>query len=117
MENTKVNILGTEYKIEFGTYNEYPALSELDGYTDTSIHLIVVDDMSGSDGCVDAKKDLESYQKCVLRHEIIHAFLYESGLAENSRGSESWATNEEMVDWFAIQFPKILKVFHELDIL
>lgn len=25
--------------------------------------------------------------------------------------------NEEMVDWFAIQFPKIYKVFAELDIM
>ena len=43
----------------------------------------------------------------VKRHEIIHAFLFESGLAENS----AWAQNEEMVDFFAIQFPKLLKAF------
>lgn len=42
----KINVLGTEYTISFGTYKDFPALEEMDGYTDTSIHLIVVDDMS-----------------------------------------------------------------------
>ncbi|HJA90843.1 MAG TPA: hypothetical protein H9948_08655 [Candidatus Jeotgalibaca merdavium] len=42
-----------------------------------------------------------------IRHELIHVFLFESGLGENSQ----WAQNEEMVDWFARQFPKLLKAF------
>ena len=112
--NNKVNVLGTEYTIAFGTYKEFPALEHMDGYTDTSIHLIVVDDMSLADGDVDAKKDLESYKKSTLRHEITHAFLYESGLAGNSTHCDCWAQNEEMVDWIAIQFPKMLKAFEEV---
>ena len=43
------------------------------------------------------------------RHEIIHAFLCESGLAENS----TWAQEEEMVDWFAKQAPKLIKAWKE----
>ena len=42
-----------------------------------------------------------------------HAFLYESGLAENS----AWAQEEEMVDWFAKQFPKLAVAFREVDAL
>ena len=53
----------------------------------------------------------------MLRHEIIHAFLNESGLSDSSNSVEAWAKNEEMVDWFAIQSPKIFKVFQDLDIL
>lgn len=117
MENRKVNILGTEYKISFGTCKEFPELSEMDGYTDTSIRLIVVDDMSMAEGEVGGKKDLESYKKSVLRHEVTHAFLHESGLANCSNRPDNWAVNEEMVDWFAIQSPKIFKAFQELDIL
>lgn len=117
MENRKVNILGTEYEISFGTYKEFPELSEMDGYTDTSIRLIVVDDMSMAEGEVGGKKDLESYKKSVLRHEVTHAFLHESGLANNSNHSDNWSVNEEMVDWFAIQSLKIFKVFQKLDIL
>ena len=117
MGKQKVNILGTEYSIKCGTYKDFPALSEMDGYTDTSTKQIIVDDMSMAEGEVESKKDLKTYQKSVIRHEVTHAFLYESGLAENSSENKSWATNEEMVDWFAIQSPKIFKVFQELDIL
>lgn len=56
------------------------------------------------------KKNLPAYKKSVIRHEIIHAFLYESGL-----DSCSWAANEEMVDFFAMQFPKLLQIFKEAD--
>lgn len=62
---------------------------------------------------IDSVKDLVAYQNKVLRHEIIHAFLYESGLWQDSYGSKCWAQNEEMVDWFAIQEPKIHKAFKE----
>ena len=58
--------------------------------------------------------DLNSYTKKVLRHEIIHAFLYESGLWNNSGDVEAWAQSEEMTDWFSIQFPKILRAFQEV---
>lgn len=52
-----------------------------------------------------------------MRHEVIHAFLFESGLAENSNISDAWAVNEEMVDWLAIQAPKIFKAFQKLNII
>ena len=57
--------------------------------------------------------DLVAYQRKVIRHEIVHAFLYESGLWQNSYGSKCWAQNEEMVDWFAIQEPKIHSAYIE----
>lgn len=117
MEKQTVNILGTEYTIECGTYKDFPTLQEMDGYTDTSTKQIIVDDMSMAENQLDSKKDLTYYRKSVIRHEILHAFLYESGLAENSAESNSWATNEEMVDWFSIQSTKIFKVFQELNIL
>ena len=60
--------------------------------------------------------DTDSHRRKVLRHEIIHAFLYESGLYENSNEVTAWATNEEMVDWIAMQSPKIFKVFKKLGI-
>ena len=57
-------------------------------------------------------------KKKTLRHELIHAFLAESGLSANALSNyTSWAENEEMVDWIAIQFPKILEVFKEVDCL
>lgn len=57
----------------------------------------------------------KSMEACTLRHEVIHAFLNESGLQWNSFAPENaWAKNEEMVDWIAIQAPKIFKVYQEL---
>lgn len=113
MQDFKVNILGSEWSVKFGNEKEYPNLTNVDGYTDLSTREIVVDDMEASQGQIGAKADLESYQKQVVRHEIIHAFLLESGLDSNSNSADSWAVNEEMVDWFAIQSPKIFKLFYE----
>ena len=117
MQDFKVSILGFEWDVKFGTKKEYPNLANVDGYTDLSIREIVVDDMEASQGQIGVKADLKSYQKQVVRHEIIHAFLMESGLDSNSNSADSWAVNEEMVDWFAIQSPKIFKVFNELKLM
>lgn len=63
-------------------------------------------------------EEKEIYTKSTLRHEITHAFLNESGLSDNANQyRHSWAINEEMVDWIAIQSPKIFKVFQELGLL
>jgi hypothetical protein len=121
MENRKINILGTEYRIETHKVSEdsYLEDNKLSGYCGEEEKLIVVADMSeekyftGMD-----EKAQEAYRKRVLRHEIMHAFLNESGLSDSSNQySGAWAKNEEMVDWFAIQSPKIFKVYAELDIL
>lgn len=106
-EMTKVNVLGTDYIIMESNEKEDPSLSGKDGYCDTSIKKCVVDEMNNTEP--DAKKNLSEYKKSVKRHELIHAFLYESGL-----DTCSWAGNEEMVDWLAIQFPKMLSAFNEL---
>ena len=48
----------------------------------------------------------------ILRHEIVHAFFNESGLMDSSlQYSGGWAKNEEMVDWIASQFNKIMECF------
>lgn len=46
----------------------------------------------------------------MLRHELIHAFFCEAGL-------DDYSSNEQLVDWIAIQSPKIFKIFQELEIL
>lgn len=115
MKDIKVSVLGTIYSIKYGTYKKYRELNDMDGFTDTSTHTIIVDDMTECEGQVGCKADLIAYRKQVVRHEIIHAFLNESGLSNNSFESSNWATNEEMVDWLSIQFPKIYKAFVDAD--
>lgn len=112
----KVNILGTEYTIHYRNEKDDKNLDGKfrDGYTDNSTHEIVI--CNKKEDC--ELGDYEHYKKTILRHELIHAFLYESGL-DSSSGyvSGAWATNEEMVDWFAIQSPKIFETFQKLNIL
>lgn len=106
------NVLGTEYEIVYANTQDCPYLSQKDGYTDTSVKKCVVCDFEDCKDDPSALADLENYKKQVTRHELIHAFLFESGLSCNS----DWARNEEMIDFFAIQFPKIKKLFEELKI-
>lgn len=115
MENRKINILGTEYRIEFRKEDEDTILKDCNGYCDVTVKLIVV--LAEPNKECDYE-DFSFIQKKTLRHEIVHAFLSESGLFNNTYNVDAgWAKNEEMVDWFAIQSPKIFKVYSELGLL
>lgn len=62
----------------------------------------------------ESESHIRSRMKKILRHEIVHAFLNQSGLSENAGIYKSaWSINEEMVDWFAIQGTKIYKAWKE----
>lgn len=106
----KINILGTEYTIiTEAKESKHPTLENCDGYTDSSIKQIVVKKIEPYKGSLE---DLKMYERKVLRHEIVHAFLYESGLDGNC-----WARNEEIVDWMAIQAEKMIEVFKKTNAL
>lgn len=117
MQDCKINILGSQWKIVYGSENEYPALKEMDGYMDSSTRIIVVDDMHYAEKQPGAKVNMLEYVRQVTRHEIIHAFLFESGLDTSSGKADNWAVNEEMVDWFSIQIPKIQRCMQEAKVL
>lgn len=104
-----VNVLGTEYEVVTSNKNRDKNLERADGYCDHSIKKCVIDTFISEPGSL---ANLDAYRKKVIRHELIHAFLFESGL-----GHESWAVNEEIVDWIAVQFPKMMKVFNEANAL
>lgn len=107
-----VNILGTEWVIKEQSENENELLKDCDGYCDwTSKEIIVEREDYGN------LKDMQKYINKVLRHEIIHAFLFESGLAECSNYADAWSKNEEMVDFFAIQLPKITETCQSINCL
>lgn len=117
----KVNILGTEYKIKRKKYNECLEFKE-NGWGafcneyDKEIIIGILDSFPNTES--DSREALKKVEEQCLRHEIIHAFLNESGLSDNTHyGNCGWAKNEEMVDWIAIQFPKIVKVFQKLGCL
>ena len=113
MQDKKVNILGAVYTIKYNVPEEQMP-EDSDGVMDYSIKTIKIAELVQDK---DTVVDLQKYRNQVVRHEILHAFLYESGLWSNSNEFESWALNEEMVDWFAIQFPKIFNAFKEAECL
>ena len=102
-----VDVLGTKYSIEQSNRVDDMCLETCSGYCDRSIKKIVIDTFQEAPNSL---KDLGEYKKQVVRHELVHAFLNESGLV-----GESWAVNEEIVDWIACQFPKLLKAFEDAD--
>lgn len=104
----KVNILGTEYSL----IEDSSSLKEInaDGIHkeyEKEIAIRSLDDFLCPDDKAEAK---ELRMKEVLRHELIHAFFSESGL-------DDYCCNEQLVNWLAIQFPKMLKAFEEADCL
>lgn len=106
----KIDILGTEYEILFQTDQENIKLKDSNGLCEQYSKEIIIENPDVYNDEPMAVSNIKELTNKVIRHEIIHAFLGESGLRNNSE----WAQNEEMVDWLAIQFPKIQKVFEKL---
>lgn len=107
-----IDVLGSLWCVEERAESDDKDLKDADGYCDYTERLCVVDNYKDDDG-KGSLKNLAALMQKNIRHELIHAFLWESGLST----SAEWAVNESMVDWFAIQFPKLLKAFEEADCL
>lgn len=109
----KVDILGTTYTVHTSVaVSADPALKDLFGYCCATERKIVIADINTIDNWKDESNESKTeIVKQTMRHEVIHAFFAESGLRGSTNNVCAWATNEEMVDWFAIQYPKIKKVF------
>ena len=95
--NRKINVLGATYKIEeIKEQDKFMIDNNLCGYCEfyekKMQYLLVI-------------KELHEIEQ----HELIHAFLYECGLNDSS----DWARNEELIDWLAIQLPKINVLFEK----
>ncbi len=110
-----VSILGTDYTIQVKKYDEDEIFARCNfaAYCNGYTKEIVLCDMSTYKGCEhESRATLDVLEKQQLRHEIIHAFYIESGLDDNCFAFDGpWANNEEMVEWFALQGPKIYKAW------
>lgn len=105
----KINVLGTEYSV---IIDDTPYLENMnaDGVHKEYEKTITIRNLNGFLGQDSTPKEKEARRKEVLRHEIIHAFFSESGL-------DDYNTNEQLVNWLAIQFPKMQKAFEEANCL
>lgn len=117
----RIDVLGTKYNIRRvnNGQDEFMEKMSFGGYCDDAKKEIVILNMKTVQGWMDEPDEvIHAREQETIRHELIHAFLSESGLSWNSFSAEkAWAKNEEMVDWFAIQFPKLMKAFKEADAL
>lgn len=107
--STSVNILGQEYSVEVVPYGSDPMFldGETNGYTDLFEHRIVVQDAPDGD-----MENVYAVTARCLRHEVVHAFLEESGLSSN--WTHQTGQDETIVDWIAVQWNKIATVISDI---
>ena len=114
-----VNILGTEYKIIFKNYKDDEAFEKrsIDGYCSAFTKEIVVCDLHSKEQWkTEPEKAIEICHRDIIRHEIVHAFLNESGLQDSTFAYDgAWSKCEEMVDWFALQGEKIYNAWLQVE--
>jgi hypothetical protein len=102
----KVNILGTDYTIIEQASSNNPKLEDANGICEIYSKKIVLDyDMLKPHKML--VEQPEQFKNKVLRHEIIHAFFAESGLME-------FCNDELLVDYLAVQLPKMVKAMNEV---
>lgn len=101
----KISICGQEYAIFYETGEENQKLNdcECDGYCEPYAKEIHIRKNEYDKRNV---KDICKYECKVLRHEIIHALLFECG------ATDFWE-NETIVDMFAMLFPKLEAIMAE----
>lgn len=114
----KIDILGTKYtlrRVDSGK-DEFMEENRFCGYcADCSKEIVLLNLSSVPSWKKETEEVIRRKENETLRHEIIHAYLNESGLQWNTFAEQkAWAKNEEMIDWIAIQFPKILKTCKEV---
>lgn len=107
----KVSILGTEYLIAYRTEEEWPKFKTMNASGMAELYskelVINKDDMVEEEQTFD---NLREYELKVLRHEMVHAFLFESGMTD-------YYDDERLVDWIAVQIPKMVKAMREVECL
>ena len=104
MESKTVNILGTEWLIEFKDYD--PGFEVGQGFCCECEKRIAIENVKKSDDPLAAT--IEG-QKINQKREC--------GIDCSSSSVDNWAINEEMVDWFARLGPKIFNTWKELGVL
>lgn len=106
----RVDILGTEWSVELLTdaqWLKHKSLTE-DRRNDSNINGVCF----GYERKILVRSDLEiNHRKSVLRHEIIHAFQYESGVFYAM--SFNWDVENE-TEWLGRMIPKITKAWNQV---
>ncbi len=100
----EIEILGTVY--QFVVEDEELEQKNLDGVCLCYAKKIQVRPAEKMLGSYDTMEEKQSRYREVVRHELVHAFFFESGL-------ESYSDDEVLVDWLAKMAPKMAELFQE----
>lgn len=103
MKDYEVSVLGTTYSVKYQTPEENSKLNGNDGLAELYSKEIILNPIVAD---ADSFNNLYEYANKTVRHELIHAFLFESGLWKYSK-------DEVLVDMLAIQMPKMVKAMQE----
>lgn len=110
MREFTINILGSMWEVRLRKEQEDKRLKDCSGLTDWTSRVIVV--LDGRDGSNLGKPGV--YMLKVLRHEIVHAYLFESGLGDDWTHADM-GQEETVVDWIAFQLPKMSRTVAEAE--
>ena len=108
----RINVLGEEYQIVVDKSGTNPKLESSFGYTEPYSKKIVIDNNITDDSTMSVE-NLDAFVRHIYRHEVVHAFFYESGVSYKFDKDEE----DFLVDWIAKMVPKMLKVFKEMGVL
>lgn len=103
-----VDILGKEYEVVED--NEWLLGENADGIAQFYSKRILVRPEQKMLGAHEPYAARSKRFKEVMRHEVIHAMLYESGHDEESY-------DERIVQWIAVMYPKMSEIFAKLGCL
>lgn len=92
----KVNIKGQDYEIKF---EKEPIINDCD----VCLGLAEFDTKT-----IRLLKDLDFQKDNIIAHELIHCYLYESGLTR-------WASDELLVQWIAMNIFNIVVAFEKIE--
>lgn len=106
-----IKVLDTNYDIYIDNDPTYLDKADAYGLTDNQMKVIHIFNMFKVKDM--DKKVAEIEFKRVLRHELLHAFIYECGLTGIGLEEEAWPISESMIDFFSVQFEKLDKLFNE----
>lgn len=102
----KVNILGTEYRIQASCEADNPKMQDAAGLCESYIQTIFID--NNEDNYKEPMAGFDAYCHRVLRHEAFHAIFHEAGC-------KRYNDDEDLIEMLAILYPKIKTIMETVD--
>ena len=111
---TKIAVMGTDFDITYTTEEDDPTIKGKSGVCYSLLHKIKIDQWIYLDDADGSVSETEKASKllsllAILRHEVMHAFFFQSGLDTQC----SFAVGEMLIDWLSLKMPEIVDVMNE----